>query len=37
MQKIWSRGLVLVLPSGERIEEFVLHVYRPSGAARLRY
>jgi hypothetical protein len=28
MQKIWSRGLVLVLPSGERIEEFVLHVYR---------
>jgi hypothetical protein len=28
MQKIWSRGLVLVLPSGERIEAFVLHVYR---------
>jgi hypothetical protein len=26
MQKIWSRGLVLVLR--ERIEEFVLHVYR---------
>jgi hypothetical protein len=28
MQKIWSRGLVLVLPSGERFEEFVLHAYR---------
>jgi hypothetical protein len=28
MQKIWSLGLVLVLPSGKRIEEFVLHVYR---------
>jgi hypothetical protein len=26
MQKIWSRGLVLVLQR-ERIEEFVLHVY----------
>jgi hypothetical protein len=25
MQKIWSRR---VLPSGERIEEFALHVYR---------
>jgi hypothetical protein len=36
MQKIWSPGLALVLPSGERIEEFALHGYQAArrGAAR---
>jgi hypothetical protein len=36
MQEIRSRGLVLVLDGGERIEEYALHGY-PEGTARLRY
>jgi len=36
MREIWSRGLVLVLDGGERIEEYALHVYA-DGTARLRY
>jgi hypothetical protein len=36
MQEIWSRGAVLVLPSGERFDEYMLHVYS-DGTARFRY
>ena len=36
MQEIYSRGAVLMLADGERVQEFMLHVY-PDGTARFRY